>query len=304
MGVKSVTYDWMADRAGGDRASRGWLVEFLLLGGSAVAALAAKGIPRKNDRHPNDSLLIAGQPQAEPLSLDGRFYRVTVEYALPPGIQRPYVPPVYRPAEVRWSWVSSTEQVDVDVDGKAITNSAGQPFDPPLSEEFLDPLLTIVKNEIRDDLALRIKYAMAINSDAFYGGAPGEVRCNGIEAEQLRDWFNVWWRKTYTFQFRSGGEKAWQRRVLDQGCKKLVTDAAGVQTLAAILDADGREITSPVKLDGKGGVLAEGRKAVALQFKTKKVLPFAIFRLGGKSDAMVPLKSSMTFATVPSVYGG
>jgi hypothetical protein len=289
--VVNVTYDWSQEQFGGDTARRGWTVLMSSVEDSGILAERAVGIPRLNDPHPKDSFRRAEQPKTSRKNNNPLLWQVVVDYAQASksdSSSRSTDNPLDAPAVIEWDFVSSMEEIDRDIDGNPIVNSARQRFDPMPQEEFLYPVLRITRNEATDNAAQRVLYRGAVNSDPFYGVGPGQARLNGIPARRIVSGLLIYWQKTYTIQFRDAppGEKdaskAWHTRILDQGRFTRVMEnvliAKGID-YKAVLDGEGRSVSDPVLLDGAGQALGMKKKPVWLYFNTRKALPFRVFHL-------------------------
>jgi len=173
-----------------------------------------------------------------------------------------------------------------------LENSAGEPIDPPIQEEFNDLLIVVKRNEAAFDLNVAKPYFSAVNSDIFtllmrrgsfaYDGKWGQfiftrnsvnfpigtVRCKSIQAEEKQYGLTFYHEVTYEFISRDTG---WLRRALDQGFRILVAGEP-----LNVTDSEGNPITQPIKLDGSGGPLNNGTP-VFLNFQTKRAKPFAVF---------------------------
>lgn len=227
-----------------------------------------------------DGGAFANEFNAEPDGADdGKSWLVTVGYG-PFDPQQFPENPLLKPLEIEGGFNPYEEVVDEDQTGKAVVNSASDPFDPPITEEDPRQVLTIVRNEPSFDWATAYQYRNAVSSDEFWGAAPGQAKVVRISAKRAWDQYlaansitpgGFFWIVTYEFEFNI---KGWHRFVLDQGMRKL---SGGNQSLIVLLD--GTSVTSPVLLDGNGGVLAASAEPVFLEFITKPELPFAIFNL-------------------------
>lgn len=143
-------------------------------------------------------------------------------------------------------------------------SSAGEVFDPPSKRQNFYESLEISRNE---DLsaphpALGNLYRNSVNSDTFWGLAPGTWRCVQISAErQVRQLQNgtfvAFLKVTYKFTARPNG---WDDQLLDYGNYyfRPVLDGAGDVTNwvnTQFKTADGHTRTG--LLDGNGGALPD-----------------------------------------------
>jgi len=208
--------------------------------------------------------------------------------------------------DIDWDAAPSSEEIDEDIDGKPIRNSAGEPFDPRLTEEIYDLQLTVTRTqanfEHRDalDYLGGGKFGGCVNADPFYGYAPGSARMRSIRATRRRAGRGYDYRVGYVIQFRD----SWRRRVLDQGytvkaavwgdasplgdldryAARLIAErgytyeeaVAETERLAntPVLVEAAEAAHQPILLDGAGKPLKAGQPAVWLSFTTNRSRPF------------------------------
>jgi hypothetical protein len=194
--------------------------------------------------------------------------------------------PLLQPYSIQFIPQATQEAIDkaIELDEgdevmtKNLCNSAHEPFDPPIQEEFYDTAIIIKRNEAAFDMSLAKDYFNKVNSDVFEivgkNGiqrtfAVGTVLCKSIQADEVRHGPTWYYAVTYEFVMRDDG---WKRRLLDQGFRKI----SGSSYLA-IADTDGNPVTQPAKLNGSGDLLAIGDTAVFLEFQTKYTKPFLAF---------------------------
>lgn len=226
-------------------------------------------IPQRGSQHPFDSNMyvrdISVEPFEGPLS-----FRVTCSYSsLGTGGSQGAGSPLEAEPEVRWGFAVTSEQCDraiarVESGGRieniAITNSANQSFDPPISKDIFDLTLRFVRNEENFNPADALNYIGHVNSGTFFGAEAGMVMCTAIEAEKIYDdEFGDYYRVTYEFQFRLeevlGKKYGWLRRILDEGqYEKVGENADGTDQYEPVRDEDSQAMVVPIKLDGDGGI--------------------------------------------------
>jgi hypothetical protein len=186
--------------------------------------------------------------------------------------------PLDRPIEISWTAAPYERVVFNDTDGKAILNSAGDYFDPPLTIDDSRPVLTVVRNEPSYNPTLAIDYQDAVNTDSFLGFSPGQVKVAKIDATSATENDIFYWRVTYEFHFRREG---WALSVLDQGrYQKLNNKPVPIPEYDESGNAvPGSHVSDPVPLDGAGQRLTNPGPdtAIFLTFKVYKERPFAAF---------------------------
>jgi hypothetical protein len=202
---------------------------------------------------------------------DGCSWECTVKYA-------PYNPsnfpknPLQWPPKITGGTTKFERPCDQDVNGDAILNSAGDYFDPPLSIDDSRIAIKIQVSVARFDPSIIDTYKDAISADTFFGRDPGTWKVAGIsfDLEYNMDCGTpdgFYYVVTWEFEYRSEG---WETQILDQGLKIL----DGSDNLVVATDANGKDLTSPVLLDGDGGKLASGDDPVFLTFEVYNKVPF------------------------------
>jgi hypothetical protein len=182
---------------------------------------------------------------------------------------------------------------------RAITNSAGMAYDPPLERENSIQVIRIARNYKEwpgpDFLGKR----NTVNNDSFTIAIPEfgyrrEVRpyyakfIDFTEENQIENG-KKFWRGTTEVQIHP---RTWRRQILDQGTYRSQNSATGDLTdggtsisasdevagyvpFVAVKGPDGLPITHPVPFDGKGQPLAAGKPHVFLVYSIEDEVPFA-----------------------------
>lgn len=189
-------------------------------------------------------------------------------------VQYEYCPnPLAQPVLYEWDFVVSQEPAGYgfrvtrldpipDTDKMdAIVNSSGEPPDPPILKDCYDLVVRVRRNTAAYSALLAKEYCGAVNEDAIWGHKPLSVRCNYWKATQQRAGSLFYYEESLEFQFRyniteTGQWMGWWRNFVDMGLR---TKSAGQSVGTEILDTNGNPISSPVPLDGQGGLLAEGQ---------------------------------------------
>lgn len=177
----------------------------------------------------------------------------------------------------RISWRSEQYQriAFKDKDGKAITNSAGDFYDPPAERDDSRWFATVTKNMPLVPAWL-LTYQDAINSTAFtIDGLPVAARQAKVQSIELGEWQyanNVKYRPlTLGIAIAKDG---FALELLDQGFNKLVAGSGGnTKTKITVPDDSGAQVapTCPIPLDGSGGVLANPQPGTNEVFRTHYV---------------------------------
>jgi hypothetical protein len=198
----------------------------------------------------NFALALKGDAQIDPDADDDCSWVVTVEYG-------PYDPtqfpenPLSHPLKISWGGSRFERVVYEDKDGNAVTNSAGDYFDPPVMADDSRPTLRITRNEQTYDPTYANTWKDTVNADIFWGFAVHTVKLalptGDLEYNPVCGFYYV---VTYEFEVNL---KGWRKEILDQGMRQIV---AGKKQ--KILDDQGEDISSPALLDGNGAKLATG----------------------------------------------
>ncbi|GHT26800.1 hypothetical protein FACS18942_04910 [Planctomycetales bacterium] len=123
-----------------------------------------------------------------------------------------------------------------------IVNSAGQKFIPPVSYRKAVTVYSLTRTEYINPIAKSRIYRNVVNSDTWYGAAPGTVLMDSISPSKEKDGH---WTVSYKFKYDPDG---WEIYILDTGTMQ--KDSSG--KLSAILDKEQAAVQEPVKLDGSG----------------------------------------------------
>lgn len=241
-------------------------------------ALAVAGLPVVGEKHPTNNKAFVESVSVE--EADGpKIWRADVNYAVPKGAgphdedDETTDPCDQRPV-VSFGSASYTKVVDRaydtgDTQGNPtlpIENSAGDPFDPPLQENFSRPLLNVKYNLRRFSPTLKHELENTINLTALVVAGfsvpalKGRIISIGCDpAYDAED--ELYWQMSVQVEVNPDG---YTRKVLDQGFYFLDD---GDKTEITALDKDGAEVpvTEPQKLDGSG---AKSTTPVFLSFKT------------------------------------
>jgi hypothetical protein len=167
--------------------------------------------------------------------------------------------PILQPTHISIRTSSYTKAVEKDrrqttefPNGRKITNSAGQKFDPPLEVDDSRPSIMLTKNVSFFSLAWLEDYKDATNSDPYLGFVKYFWRVKGIAAD--RDFWDApsgqrfyYWKVSLEIE---GNDLLWYpTKVLDRGRYKV---GPGNTLLPIRVGTDRRPVQDPVMLDGAG----------------------------------------------------
>ncbi len=208
---------------------------------------------------------------------DPTTWKVDVRYAsvpqggLTPGYWTIEIPSE-RPAVYRWYTVQYEKTIVIGINQdtgrtEAITNSAGDPFDPPPIRTLSRIGLTIQRYEDDFDPLTIVYFGNRVSSDSFLGFPPGAARCMEINAEPHYENGESSYSVTYRFEF---DEDLWIATLLDAGGRYL--DDNGV--LKVVDDDEGTTHGGLVLLDGEGKKLGPGASARYRKYETEYTVAF------------------------------
>lgn len=218
--------------------------------------LGHEDVPKNGDRHDQDELARCRRRVARNESFSKIVWIVTCAYSTALELQSN---PLNDAARITWATQQYQAPFIKDRDGKAVTNSAGDPFDPPAEKEDSRWAVTVQKN-VTSIPASILAYRNAINSTEFVvDGIPvasqhGLISSINIGEFQYRN--AIAYRSfSFTMQLRDSTEGAWVISIADLGLNQIF--AIGDETvLERIKIADGDDKnewhTTPQQLDGSG----------------------------------------------------
>lgn len=213
-------------------------------------------VPRRGDQHPESPSHFCTRAVIDS-STGPIHWRLVAEYSNNQGQVDPD-DPTLAPPDWQWSSEANEEEVDLDINGVAITNTAGEPIDPPLTRRFRTRVLSYQANvpETLVNPDWLLSYCDHTNTDQFLGAAPGEVLVDDITAKfhrgtesivpyyEINAVFKI--RRNYT-DSTAPPRSAWWKRWVNVGFSKLESGER-----VTILDANGNPLNRPVLLDALG----------------------------------------------------
>jgi len=165
--------------------------------------------------------------------------------------------PLKAPPDISYSTLSSTEEIDEDINGSPLNTAAGEPL-TGIKIPVGDLSATITKNLASFDPSSIYYYTNTVNSDVFLGFAPGVVRVHNISAKIVYAEDLTYWTVTVQFHFRypvrTEAARAWWKRVRHEGTYYLEDDPfnAGTPILTTAKDDNGDRIGTKVMLKPDG----------------------------------------------------
>lgn len=199
-----------------------------------------------------------------------KLWTYTAQYSTDKELNRN---PLFDPAIITWDGENFEEVAFEDRNGNAILNSAGDPFEN-LMRERSRRVATVVKNVLGVPSWV-IEQENAVNSAAFvldgYLINPGLAM---LAQPKISEWKkrNTYNYRTITFQIKLNRD-GWALRPLDAGFSYII----GGQKRRAV-NGDGTDPTTPICLNGSGGILTNPTPATAV-FGSFDVYPAYDFNL-------------------------
>ena len=190
------------------------------------------------------------------------YYRVEAIYRTPEGGSQGSDGSDGLNGDLRWSykWITEQREVQHDINGNPITNSALEPFDPPLVEDWGFWELTAKRTESLFDIDKATDFSMSVNStevrlqSRFGTVAAGQLYLRTMQpvGELSRDIEGqvpmeyVFWLG-YDYGEQLTKQNFWKQHVMDRGYN-VYTDRG----LVRIRDKENVEMESLVLLNGQG----------------------------------------------------
>lgn len=227
---------------------------------SAATVRTASGLPLPGAVYPDDAAAYVIDRSARQPDESTLLWEVTVTYAF--QVEEPEDPLDMNPV-IRWESGLYTRAIHRDKDGDAITNSAGDFFDPPSMAEFPVAQVTVTKNLTAVPSAI-LTIIGAVNTDAFtidgVSVGIGNARISAVSISEVKIEQETAFRQvTLGIELRNGG---WKLARLDEGLR--IKDGTELKDII-VKDEDGNEerASSPLPLDGAGGRLSDPTPANA-----------------------------------------
>jgi hypothetical protein len=193
-----------------------------------------------------------------------RHWQIEAEYSTAPIDQDEQEEnPLNRPVKRKWTTNKYRQAIDKDINGQAILNSAGDPYDPPLEVDRSHWTCSFVAN-VADVPAYILDYEDAINNASIMiGGIPAAqytAKIDEIDISELKiEGDYEYYEFGFTLEFRR--EKWNPVKVLDQGMRyKSGSDRKQIMDNST----PARPVSSAKLLDGAGAVLANPSVSTAV----------------------------------------
>jgi len=240
------------DLKGGRRYTRVFRVETNSNFDTAVEATFT-GTPKIGDRFPEDNQAFCQNVRADQEAFSPRIWIVTASYSTE---QELAANPLVDPTEFTWDTEQFQKPVVIDLDGKAIVNSAGHFYDPPFERDDSRLSVTMTRNVLSIPPWF-LSIEDALNSEP--------VTIDGLNVPIKRAKIQKVTAGKQEFRNLTGFRRisatihiqrlTWQLEAQDVGLMEIhpTVDTKRI----AILDDDGNPVSIPVPLDGNGKRLVD-----------------------------------------------
>lgn len=215
--------------------------------------LADDRIPKNGSTHPTYAWFRCRSAKAKRVSP----IMFEVEATYKSKTKDPEENPLLAPPEISYATLSSTEEIDEDIEGNPLNTAAGEPI-TGVKIPVGDLSATVTKNLADFDPASIYTYANTVNSAIFMGFAPGVVRVHSISAKIVYADDLTYYTVTVQFHFRypvkTEAERAWWKRLRHEGTVALNRDGKAVRITddngeikggKTMIRPDGTEETDP-----------------------------------------------------------
>jgi hypothetical protein len=153
----------------------------------------------------------------------------------------------------------------------AVTNSAGDPFDPTITYETSYPVASVTMNQASFSMPNAAEIQDCVNATPWRGYQPRVLRIIGIEAQSAFENGVSYWSVTYTLAVNW---RTWDFRILDAGYRELTQLSIGLgggvrldpikspfgDIGPSLLDGKGKSLLRklPYTTDGSGTITVTG----------------------------------------------
>lgn len=182
------------------------------------------------DQHPESTILYCKNRTCKTDGGDAegnKFYIVTANYdnQLKEDPEERNTNPLLRPVKRRLEWGQFSKAITRDANAVQILNTIHDRFDIPFEQDDSRAILVAVRNESAANfaglIALANDYKDAVNSDNFYGAAPGFVKMRPLATGDIQYENGVsYYTVQYEFEFHeepAPGVEGWATQILNRG---------------------------------------------------------------------------------------
>lgn len=236
-----------------------------------------------NDSDPQ-ALLTKKTPTLKSRSNAGNAWIVSCEYSTAADQNQSNLSPEDRPPALSGSFVQFMRPLDIDIDGRPLQNTVGEPFDPTIEVEDSRPVLAITKlfTFVGFDYVFLCSYRDCVNSDTFtirgLAFPPDSCKLQSLSFQEV--WINGANYIELTAEVEIKPER-WNPRVIaNVGLMARQPDASGPISRILADDGSGEPIQLPVNLLEDGTRCLPGVPPAFLEFRPYQRRPFSLLNLG------------------------
>lgn len=219
----------------------------------------------------------------EEMGEDGLQWQVTLGYSwynVNYAGGGPSQSPLLMPIDVSWGLRDHETVLDVDVNGNAVVNTAGDPFDPPVVIDDPRLVMTVVRNESVFNIGWVVAYRNAVNSDPFAGFDPLFSKVLNISSKsqwhQDAGWY---YQTTYEFEFltsqiNNNTSNGYRQNLVSQGFRAI----SSVTGKPYQITLKGQPVNAPMLLDKNGFLQGVNDPPYFVTYQGYPELPFDVFQ--------------------------
>ena len=199
---------------------------------------------------------------------EGISWLVTVSFGrLPPTDENPLL----QPYKYSYNGQPVDEPYNIDVTGKAVCNTVGDPFQNQLVRQISRPILSVTRNEATFNPLIPL-LSNTVNADVFFGNAPGTALCMPPQVStEYHQTYGYYYVTSYEFAINPDG---WDDYVWNLG-----TRSRNPRGVLKPIVLNGTPVTDPVPLTWSGDVLPQNAAPITLRFQPYNKMPFSILGL-------------------------
>jgi len=222
-------------------------------------------LPLEGDPHPDGSSFECRKVAVQRVS--PVFYEARADYKTRPrqndGSQGNDVPPWDIPTTVSYRSVTSDIPVEFDFNGELIANPGTLEPVFGVTRRFSDLQVTLKRAFLNFTPSAFNAFKDTVNSDTFLSFEPGTGLIYSIAADEQHydgsSYFDVTAEILFRTAYATTADKAWYHRRAITGYyeRVILGDPFNVEITARSRDAEGIEVTQPIRLDESGYRLAD-----------------------------------------------
>lgn len=199
------------------------------------------------------------------------FWIVDTKLSGEVGSNDPKSSPIDNTPVIRRRSVESEAEIDIDYDGNVIATNNNEPI-YGVKKKIYDLEISVTRNFLFVNDQIALQYLDSVNSDVFFGFAPGQVKMTSYSYEdvfaQIR-YFKVTGTFLARTPYNTTAQKAWYARLRHEGFYEKV----GSDIIHAV-DKNNDKVNKPVLLKEDGTRETDSANAFFKEFKRYGTLPY------------------------------